>query len=483
MKKQSISVNYILNTAYQILTLLTPLITAPYISRVLGAAGVGIYSYTSSVVAFFTMFAVLGTTSYGQRAIAQCRDDRKACSKTFWEIELLSVITTSVCIIAWFIFTAFSSEYKLYFMILTIDLASTALDVIWFYSGLERFSYIVLRNTAVRIVNIALLFLLVKTSADVWIYLAIIAVGKFEGNGSMWISLPKFIEKVSIRELNIKPHFKETMAYFIPTAAASIYTYLDKIMIGAFTTTSLENGYYEQANKIVKIAYTILVSLNTVMSARMSYLFAHHKEQEIKRRLEQSFAFIVTLGVAFGFGLAGIADNFVPWFFGAGFDKVSTLLVLLAPLALIMGLHNFLSAQYLIPSGQRVRSTKGVITGAVVNLTLNLLLIPRFQSIGAVIATLVAEISICAVYTYMSSEYVPVKLFFKYLPKQILGASVMYGIIRFIGNGYSGSSLITCLQVVCGGASYFIILLLMNETFTKSMTKQVVGKALKKVGK
>ena len=117
MKKQSIKVNYILNTFYQIISLIAPLITAPYISRVLGADGVGIYSYTSSVVAFFTMFAVLGTATYGQRAIAQCRNDKQQLSQRFWEIECLSIITTSICIVAWLIYAFTNNQYRLYFVI------------------------------------------------------------------------------------------------------------------------------------------------------------------------------------------------------------------------------------------------------------------------------------------------------------------------------------------------------------------------------
>ena len=232
MQNQSIKLNYVLNTAYQVLTLITPLITAPYISRVLGADGVGIYSYTTSVVAFFTMFAVLGTTTYGQRAIAQCRDDRGSLSKCFWEIEILSAISTAICVVAWIGFMLINPEYKVYYLILTIDLAAVAFDIIWFYSGLEQFKYIVFRNAAIKIISIICLFVFVKERDHVWIYLVITSLGKFLGNISMWIPLRKFVDTVKLSHLSLLPHLKETLAYFIPTAAASIYTYLDKVMIG-----------------------------------------------------------------------------------------------------------------------------------------------------------------------------------------------------------------------------------------------------------
>ena len=476
MKTQSIKINYILNTAYQILTLITPLITAPYISRVLGAEGVGIYSYTTSVVAFFTMFAVLGTTTYGQRAVAQCRDDRKKLSKCFWEIEVLSIFSTLFCTLAWIGFIIVNPDNKIYFLILTIDLVAVAFDIIWFYSGLEQFKFIVFRNAAIKIISIVCLFLFVKQRDQVWVYLIILSLGKFVGNVSMWIPLRKFVDGVRISEMNILPHFLETMAYFVPTAAASIYTYLDKVMIGAFTRTPVENGYYEQAQKIIKMGYTVLISLNTVMSARMSYLFALDKKEEIQQKLEKALAFIMTLGMPFVFGISGIAYNFVPWFFGDEFDKVAILMILSSPLILIMSVHNFLSAQYLVPSGQRVRSTKGVITGAVVNLVLNSLLIPRFQSVGAVVATLFAETSICVVYFYMSKEYVPVRLLFKYLPKQLIAAAAMLACVLLIGKGHSGSIMVTAAQIAAGVIIYLFMLYIMRDSFTIGMIRQMKEK-------
>ena len=469
MKKQSIKINYIFNTLYQILSLIAPLITAPYVSRVLGANGVGIYSYTSSVVAFFTMFAVLGTATYGQRAIAQCRDNQERLGKCFWEIECLSIITTTICIIVWLVYALTNTQYRLYFLILTIDLLAAAFDIVWFYNGLEQFKLIVLRNAAVKLFNIILLFVLVKARDDVWIYIAIMATGKLLGNLSMWFSLGKIVKRVPFKELNIFSHFKETLAYFIPTAAASVYTYLDKVMIGAFTETTVENGYYEQAQKIIKMGYAFLISINIVMSSRMSYLFAKENTDEIKAKLDKVLRFILTFGLALVFGVASVASNLVPWFLGDGFEKVPTLLIIGSVLILIMALHNFLSSQYLIPSGQRVRSTKGVIVGSITNFCFNMLLIPRFQSIGAMIATIVGETSICVVYLIMSKEYVPVQNFLKYLPKPLASGVLMSICLWFIGRGHSGSIRITLIQIIGGAVVYIAALILLKDEFSTNM--------------
>lgn len=480
MKKQSITVNYFLNTAYQLLMLLTPLITAPYISRVLGAEGVGIYSYTTSVVAFFSMFAVLGTTTYGQRVIAQCRNDRQQLSKCFWEIEILSIITTFACIVVWMGIVLLNPTYRIYYLILTIELATVALDIVWFYNGLEKFSSVVFKNAAVKFLSIVLLFLLVRKRDHVWIYIAILALGKLVGNASMWIRLRRHVNGPQFSKLSIWPHFKETLTYFLPTAAASIYTYLDKIMIGTFATTSAENGYYEQARKITTMAYMMLASLNTVMSPRMSFLFSQKAEKEIRNNLENALAFIFTLGIPLVFGVAGIASNFVPWFFGDGFEKVSILLVLSSPLVVILALHNYFSALYLIPSGQRARSTKGVIAGASINLILNLIFIPKYQSVGAMIATLIAETSICVIYFYMSKAYVPLKLLLQNLPKQLLSACGMLFFIVLIGKGHSGSIIITVIQIIVGATVYFVLLYLLRERFTIRITERLMKKLCKR---
>lgn len=475
MANQSIKKNYLLNTSYQILNLISPLITAPYVSRVLGAEGVGTYSFTSSFVAFFCLFAVLGITTYGQRTIAQCRDDIDQRSKAFWELETISIISTMICVAVWVLFVYIYPEYKIYFLILTMSILASCLDISWFFSGLERFSYIVFRNATIKLAGILLVFLFVKDKSDLWIYFCILSGSKFFGNASMWCRLPQFVRKRSLYQLEIKQHFKETLAYFIPTIAASVYTYCDKIMLGFFANTT-EVGYYEQASKIINMAYVAIASLNTVMAPRMSYLFAMKNDEEIRSKLEMALATILTLGIACMFGICAVAENFVPWFFGDGFSKVVIILMLKSPLVVILCLHNFLSAQYLIPSGQRARSTKGVLTGVAVNVVFNILLIPRWQSVGAVIATLFAESSVCIVYWYMSKDYVPVKLLAKYLPKQLMAAAVMLFVLRWIGRGYNGNVFVTIIQVIFGVVAYGIMLIVLKECFTMSVIKSIARK-------
>ena len=253
MSKASIKKNYLYNTFYQILTLITPLITAPYVSRIFGPSGIGIQSYTNSIVMYFTLFAALGTVTYGQREIAMHRDNKKETSKLFWEIECLSIMTTCICLLIWFTFVFLYKEYRPYFLVQTMTIVAVMFDISWFFGGFEQFKFIVIRNTIVKILGIGCLFIFIKEKSDLLLYIGLLAATGLLGNISMWTYLPRFLVKIDFKKLKVMRHFKETLVYFIPTIASSIYTVLDKTMIGAITNNSSENGYYEQATKIVKM--------------------------------------------------------------------------------------------------------------------------------------------------------------------------------------------------------------------------------------
>ena len=463
-KTVSIKKNYLYNTVYQILTIITPFITAPYISRVLGSSGVGIYSYTNSIAVYFTIFASLGTASYGQREIAMHRDDQEKSSILFWEIELLSIVTTAVVTVAWVFFIIVSSEYTVYYEILTISIIAVVFDISWFFSGLELFKYIVIRNTVVKLAGIALLFIFVNTKNDIGIYIAIISLTGILGNISMWTYLPRLLKKVKFRTLRPFRHLKQTIAYFIPTIAASIYTVLDKTMIGVITKSSDQNGYYEQATKIIRMIESLLFSLNTVMSSRQSYLFAEKKYDEMRDKINKSYDYLFGIAIAAMFGLQGIAANFVPWFFGDGYEPVIKLLYVMAPLPLIICISNVLGCQYLTPSGQRVRSSKGIVTGAIVNFILNLLLIPFYASIGATIASLAAETIISIIYMHMSKGFTSWTYLVKISWKKFIAGIIMLIAVLLIGDGYSGSILITVIQIITGGIIYSIVLIIFRDS-------------------
>ena len=481
MQTQSIKKNYIYNTLYKILTIITPLITAPYASRVFGADGVGIQSYVLSILAFFVLFAGLGTATYGQREVAMYRNNKQKSSQIFWEIELLLVITTTISLIAWIIMICLTNKYTPYYAVLTMNVVGVAFDISWFFGAHERFRLIVIRNTIIKIVGIAILFIFVREKNDLLLYLGLTAASGLIGNISLWFSLPKFVCKVPIRGLKIKRHFKETLIYFIPTVATTIYTVLDKTMIGLITGLEVENGYYEQTNKITNMAITVVTSLNIVMAARMSYLYAEKKFEEIKDRLKRSMDFTMLLSIPAVVGIMCIAKNMVPWFFGSGYDKVVLLLYVYSPLIIIIAISNCLGGQYLTPCGMRARSSKGIIIGAVVNLACNAFLIPLFKSVGAAIASIIAESVITIIYMYMSKGFMSYKTLFKVSWKRIIACIPMAGMIIIAGRIPTKPLVITAIQVIIGGATYFATLWIMNDNAAKEFVDNYLKKIMKKV--
>ena len=282
--KKSIKENYFYNLLFQILTLIIPLITAPYLSRILGVNGIGISSYTLSLVSYFILFGGIGISSYGQREIAMNRNDKNTYSKIFWELFILRIISNIISILCFIIFIIVTSEYNLILGILIINILASMFDISWFYQGLEEYKFISIRNIVIKLIFTILIFIFVKEKDDLIIYILLNSMSLIISSLSLWIRLRKLITKIKIKELRVSSHFKQTLIYFLPQIAIQIYTMVDKTMLGVITGSQIENGYYEQAHKIVNMTLTVIISLNTVMSPRMSYLYKENKLSEIKKK-------------------------------------------------------------------------------------------------------------------------------------------------------------------------------------------------------
>ena len=480
MEKVSIKKNYIYNTLYQILTIIIPLVTAPYISRIFEADGVGVYSYTNAITMYFTMFAALGVLTYGQREIAQHRDDPKECSKLFWEIEFMCISTTLLSLIAWVILIIFSQNYSQYYTMLTMTVIATAFDISWFWSGQEQFKYVVLRNSIIKIIGVVLLFVFIKEKKDLLLYITLISVCNLLGNLSMWANLKKYLVKINWCELNVKRHYKQTLIYFIPTIATSIYTILDKAMIGWITHNEYQNGYYEQATKILNICKAIVLSVNTVVSSRISYMFSKKQHTEIKTIILTTMNFVFLLGCPAALGLIGIAKYFVPVFFGTGYDEVVNLLYLMSSLIVIIGLSNCLGALYFTPSGQRARSSKGIVAGAILNLLLNMFFIPLMGANGAALASVIAELTITIIYLYMARDYINISEIIKNIWKPILSAFIMLPLVIYVGSLFSSNIISIIVQIISGAIIYVVSLIVLKDNLLfivlQKLHKKVISK-------
>lgn len=278
--KKSITKNYIYNLIYQILILILPLVTTPYVSRILGAENLGVYSYTISITTFFILFGALGIGLYGQRQIAYQQDDKTKYSITFWEITFLKCITLGISLVAfYFTFVIGKNDYNIYYKILIFEIIGNMLDITWFFTGLEEFKKTVSRNTIVKSISVISIFIFVKTKSDLYKYFVIYVISVLLGNISLWLYLPKYIKKIDFRKIKLARHIKPVIGLFIPQVAIQLYTILDKAMIGTIISDKSEVGYYEQSQKIVKLLLTIITSIGTVMLPRIANIFAKGEKE------------------------------------------------------------------------------------------------------------------------------------------------------------------------------------------------------------
>lgn len=474
-----LKVNFIYRLVYEILLYAIPILMMPYISRVLGADGVGEYSFSYSVISYFMMFASLGTAAYGTREIARNRDDRRSFTRIFWEIEFMSMAVSAVCLILWGVLIFMGTLHRMYFIVLTPFLLGTMFDISWFYMGLERIRVLALSGSIVQIAGVAALLIFVRTKEDVLLFCLLSAVTVFIANLSMWLFLPRFLVKDDLKGLKILPHFRKTLIYFVPTAAMSVYLVLDKTLIGLIGRDASQNGYYEQASRLIAIAEALaFIIYNKVATARLSYLFSRHAYEEIRERIRSSMDYIFLLGYGAAFGLLGIAHTFVPVFLGDGFAPAETLLVMMLPLIPVIGVSNCLGILYYIPAGKRAQSTKYIVAGAGCNLLLNLCLIPYLGAKGAVIATIAAELLISVLMLRYCEGYLSLRLIGKYSAKRIPAGIVMALCVRLLSNLPLPSPVVLLIQIASGAVIYVLLLLICKDAMLKDLFQKIRNREL-----
>lgn len=462
----SIKRNYMYHTAFQILSLITPLVTTPYISRVLEADGIGQYSFAYTLVQYFVFVGNLGFSTYAQIETAKCGDNKRERSQLFWEVVVLRTMTTSICTGLYYliILIGFKSNITLY-LILSGLLISGIFDISWFYYGLEDFRTVTLRNIAVKLAGIAGIFAFVKKKEDLYIYALILTGTNLIGSIVIWFQINDEIERPDWNSLQLKKHLKPAIEFFIPNIATMIYTMLDKTMIGLFAENYSENGYYEQAHKIEQMLVQLLLSISVVMRSRMAYLFKENKIEEIKNKIKDTITFLLFISLPMCFGLMAVAEDLVSWFLGSGFQKCVALIRIFAVLLVIIAISNCISNCYLLVCGKQKKFTIGTYAGAFVNMFMNLILIPRYGSIGAAIASVCGELAILGIFYYYSREYFRLSKFYKNLSVYLFAAAIMVIVVIVIQNGIQLSGFPgLAVQLLFGAFSYFCVLLFLRDS-------------------
>lgn len=476
MKKKSLTTNYLYNVAYKILTLITPFITTPYVSRVLGVTNIGIYNYTYSILSYFILFGVLGLQMYGQREIAYYSEEPDNRTKVFWEIFITRFINILIVSIVYLIF-AFISKYKIYYLIFLFELFASAIDISWLYYGIEEFKLITIRNFIIKIVGILSIFIFVKTTDDLLIYILCHAVILFIGNASLWLGIKKYVTVVSIDISNIIKHIKYAAIFFIPQCLDSIYMLMDKVMLGHMTNMD-QVGIYSQADKIIKMVVTIITSLGLVVSPRIAQAFKKKDEEQIKNLMLNSFSFVFTLAFPAIFGLISISKSFSIWFFGTGYESVDVIISSLSIIILFMGLNSIMGWQYLMTVKREKDFTISVFIGALCNLLLNIIFIRYLDSLGAVIASIISMLVMTLINYHFIKEFISLSDIRKLLIKPIFSSLVMFAIIFPASLYLENNVFSTLLQMIIGGTIYLVLMYLLKDKIVYSFYGKIKKKYL-----
>lgn len=407
MKIHSVKFNFIMNTILTVSSILFPLITFPYISRVLLVEGSGKVAFATSAVTYFTMFATLGIPTYGIRACAVVRDDKEKLSQTVQELLVISAITTAITYAVFFVSLFLVPEFtakKALMMVMGSSIGLTTIGVQWFYNALEQYSYITTCAIVFKLIGLILMFLFVRDPSDYVVYGFVYVVGSFGSYVLNFIRLRKFISFKKQGTYDLRKHMKPTITFFLLAAASSVYLNLDIVMLG-FLKGDLEVGYYNAGIKVKTVLTTCVTSLGTVLLPRLSYYVEKNEKEAFYRMVKKAFQFVFLVATPLVVYFMIYTRESIVFLAGESFLSAVTPMIILMPTVLFIGISNITGIQVLTPFGEEQKVVISVLAGAILDFALNLVLIPKMGSTGAAISTLLAEILVVIVQAaYLKGE-------------------------------------------------------------------------------
>ncbi len=444
--------NIIYQTLYQMLIFILPLLTAPYVARVLGTDNSGVYSFSNAIAAYFVIFGMLGLEQYGNRSIARVRDNRNEMDRVFSELFELHAIVSIIAIILYFLYCyCFVTEYRLVFMLQGFYVISSFFDVNWFFFGIEKFKLTVTRNTIIKILSMTAIFLFVKDRNDVGIYTFILSFSMLVSQLAVWPVLRKYVSFRIVPIADLKKHLKPLLMLCVAVVAANLNRMIDKGMLGWFGKIN-DLGCYDYADKIVRIPLSFIAALGTVMLSKMSNLAVSDNKEEAEKILDYSACIVLILAFGMGFGIAAIAPEFVIWFLGEEFQGTVALLCVLCISIPLVGWNNYIRTQILIPKQMDKVYTRAVTIGAIVNIVTNCGLIYLLGAKGAAIATVVSYSVIFVIQMIPLAKQI--KACAKYTVFPTIAGLVMYCAVRISALIAAGLFTSICIEIMVGIVVY-----------------------------
>ena len=459
--------NYLYNLSYQILTIILPIITVPYVTRIFTSEALGNYVFYNSIVSYFSLFAMLGIGVYGTKQIAAASD----VSSTFWNIYVIQLIA-SILAMAVYIIAIFSIPQMggIIPLIVGITLFAKMIDISWLFSGKEDFKKITIRNVVIRIIGVISIFTFVKSSDDLYLYVFLIVIFDFLGQFVMWVPAKKFIKRPSFNVKIMKKNLHPIVLLFLPQVAISLYVVLDRTLLGLLGSYS-DVGIYEQGQKLISILLKVVSSLGVVMLPRVANLLSERRDKEAQNMVKFSFILYNLIIFPMMFGLIAVNEVFVKLFLGQNFQDVKYVLYVIVFNIMFVGWTNILGYQVLVVRNKNKEFMLSTTIPAFVSVAVNIAIIPFFGYIGASITSVVVEILVFAIQWYYSRNIINKNLLFnKDLAKIICSSLVMFGAVMLCKMSLGLDGIVgLAIYLAVGGVSYLGMIFLLKTVNIREM--------------
>lgn len=466
--------NYAYNLSYQLLVIILPIITTPYVTRIFSSDDLGTYGYFSSIVTYFILLATLGVANYGTKVIS---GHRKDIDKNFWGIYSLQLGATIFSIFLYcvlYIFLQFMHNPVA--LILGLSLLSKGLDISWLFQGLEDFRKITVRNITVKLVGVIAIFLFIKSANDLHLYVFLLTIFELLGQLSMWLPAREFIGKPHFDWEYAKQHLRPIILLFLPQIAISLYVTLDRTMLGALASTK-DVGIYDQALKLVNILLTLVTSLGSVMLPRVSNLLSLGDHKAINKMHEMSFLIYNLVIFPIMAGMLIVNDDFVNFFLGQDFQEARYAIAIMIFRMFFIGWTNIMGIQILIPHNKNKEFMLSTTIPAIVSVGVNLLLLPKLGYIGAAIVSVLTEVLVWLIQLFYTRSYLREVPILGSLIKIIISSGVMYGILLSIKQFLNVSPMINVgLYAILGAIIYASLILILKVINPNELKQQLLKK-------
>ncbi|MBF0709859.1 MULTISPECIES: flippase [unclassified Gemella] len=476
MGLKSLKLNFIMNMILTVSNFLFPLVTFPYISRVLQAEGVGKVTFIASVIAYFALFAQLGIPTYGIRASAKVRNNKEKLAKTVQEIFLINLIMTilvyTILAVVYLKVDRISQDGTL-FVITSLTLLFNLIGMEWLYKGLEEYAYITIRSIIFKLLAVIFMFLFVHDIEDYVIYGAITIFAASASSILNFINIRKHVSFYSIRkDYNLKQHMRPILIFFTLSCATTIYTNLDTVMLG-FMHNDIAVGYYTTSIKIKYILLSIVTSLGVVLLPRLSFYIQNGDKDKFMELSNKSFQFLTIIGFSITLYFIIYAKEAVYFLAGESFKESILPMQIILPTVILIGITNLFGIQILVPLGKEKLVVYSVIAGAIINLILNIWLIPQYSYLGTAFANLIAESVVLLVQMYfirdMIKDIVSGNNYISIIFSLILASITSIMSVSFIDSDFS----ILIVSAVTFFVTYYVILRMMKNKFVLDIEKQI----------